>query len=84
MNDLRQFFFSLDSDQREAFAAMADTTVNYIQKHLVLPNPEKRKSPSKTTMKNIASACQQFRDEGLGAPTYQDILDFFYGEEGVA
>lgn len=84
MTNLRQFFFSLNNDDREAFANIADTTVNYIQRHLVLPNPAKRKSPSKTTLKNLSKACDSFRQKGLTTPTYNELVNFFYGEETAA
>ena len=74
----RTFFLALSEEERSQFAAMAETSVIYILRHLIRPNLESRKTPKRKTMKLLAKAAQKFSTEQNPAPSSQELLNFFF------
>lgn len=74
----KDFYLSLTDPQREALAARAGTTTNYIRTHLIAP-ARRRKTPNKDLMNDLAIACTE-----AGAPFDKaQLLEYFY-EKSVA
>jgi hypothetical protein len=65
--DLRTYFYGLDPTEREAFARRAQTTVEYIQCHLIT----RRKIPRPDSMRKLAAASQD-------QVSLDDLLACFY------
>ncbi|MGH8592902.1 MAG: hypothetical protein ACREV3_03320 [Gammaproteobacteria bacterium] len=65
--DLRTYFYGLDPIEREAFAQRAETTVGYIQCHLIT----RRKIPRLHSMRKLAAASDN-------RVSLDDLLAYFY------
>ena len=65
--DLRTYYYALDAAEREAFARRAQTTVGYIQCHLIT----RRKIPRPNSMRKLAAASEN-------RVTLDDLLAYFY------
>jgi hypothetical protein len=65
--DLRTYFYGLDQTEREAFARRAQTTVGYIQSHLITC----RKIPRPDSMRKLAAASEN-------RVSLDDLLAYFY------
>ena len=65
--DFRTYFYSLSPAERAAFAKRADTSVGYIQSHLI----SKRKIPRPASMRKLVAASQD-------QLTLDDLLAHFY------
>lgn len=70
MDDFKTFFLGLTREQRVEFAREANTSVAYIQTHLI----SKRKVPQPPLMNRLARACEKF---GSGI-NREKLLAFFY------
>ncbi len=68
--DLRTYFYGLDPIEREAFARRAETTVGYIQCHLIT----RRKIPRVKSMRKLAAASEN-------RVSLDDLLAYFYRAE---
>lgn len=67
----KTYFRSLDQAGREAHAKRANTSAEYINIHLI----SKRKIPRKELMQSLANASE-------GNCSYQDLINYFYLDEG--
>jgi len=65
--DLRTYYYGLDTTEREAFARRAQTTVGYIQCHLI----NRRKIPRPSSMRKLAAASEN-------SISLDDLLAYFY------
>lgn len=74
--DFKTFYLALDRPQRDAFAAMANTTARYIEMHLV----SKRKVPRPALMDGLAGALAFF-GAGISKP---ELVGFFYSNPKCA
>ena len=70
MDSLKNYFLSLNGDEREAFAKEAGTTSHYIQTHIT----GKRKLPGKRLMDGLFRAS---RSQGW-VRTKPELVSFFY------
>jgi len=68
--DLRTYFYGLNPIEREAFARRAETTVGYIQCHLIT----RRKVPRLKSMHKLAAASEN-------RVSLDDLLAYFDGTE---
>lgn len=73
----RTFFFSLSADDRQQYAQKAGTTVSYIEKHFLSPNPVKRKMPRPELLDRLVNASE-------GELTHKELADYFYIEKARA
>ncbi|MGH8761239.1 MAG: hypothetical protein ACREVW_17315 [Burkholderiales bacterium] len=65
--DLRTYYYGLNAAEREAFARRAQTTVGYIQCHLIT----RRKIPRPNSMRKLAAASGD-------RVSLDDLLVYFY------
>ncbi len=65
--DLRTYYYGLATTEREAFARRAQTTVGYIQCHLIT----RRKIPRPSSMRKLATASEN-------RISLDDLLAYFY------
>lgn len=73
MRDFKQWYRSLNAQERQAYADRAGVSRKYIEVSLVF----RRRTPKPETMRNLADAT-------LGRLTYEDIVRFFLLDKEVA
>jgi len=70
MFDFKAFFLGLTKEQRAAYAAVAGTSPDYINLHLI----RGRRVPRPVLMQRLAAACVQFG----ATPTLPEFAAFFF------
>lgn len=68
--ELYKHYYSLDSDQREAFAKQANTTTEYLRVHLIPPNGVPDRMPRKALLQSLSDASH-------GKVSIEDVLYHF-------
>lgn len=73
----KSFFNNLPPDARKQFAANSGTTLGYIEKHFLSPDPLKRKVPRPELMAKMVDASR-------GELNFKELADYFYVEKSRA
>ncbi|KZZ68089.1 hypothetical protein A3765_10595 [Oleiphilus sp. HI0130] len=73
----KTFFNKLTPETRKKFAANSGTTLGYIEKHFLSPDPLKRKVPRPELMAKMV-------DASAGELNYKELADYFYIEKSRA